>query len=199
LGRFVVADRQEFLGQVQQQLEAWTRWLRDLDDLAVTSAKQLRADAEGQFRQRAEQVRELIQQGRTQWDRISAAGDEAWEGVAGHAAQTWTALQDRASALALQMAPAANDATAEPSVAARKPRPRPKKKVVAKARPRVAAKSKSRAVAKKRAPGPGRKKSAKKSTRKKAKPASKASKASKKAAPVKKAKRKARRAPRRKK
>lgn len=102
-----MAERNVFLGQLQQQLGAWADWVRQLDDQASSTAAQVRADAKVAYTQRAEKVRELIRQGRVQWERVSAATDDAWQGISDGAERSWSALQDAAAGLAMQTLPVA--------------------------------------------------------------------------------------------
>jgi len=72
-----MANRREFLNQLQDQLSSWADWVRQLDDQALTSATKLREDAKAIYEQRAIQVRDLIQQGRGQFERLAEASDDA--------------------------------------------------------------------------------------------------------------------------
>ena len=104
-----MAERHEFLSRLQQQLGTWTDWLKQLDDVATSGASKLRADAKAAYEQRAGQVRELIHEGKAQWDRATEAGEDAWQGVSGGLEQAWSALQDAAASLAVQPLPATGD------------------------------------------------------------------------------------------
>ena len=124
-----MANRREFLSQLQDQLSSWADWVRQLEDQAQTGTAKLREDAKIVYEQRATQVKDLIQQGRGQLERLSEASDDAWDGVSGGAEQAWVALKDAAASLAAQATPAANEPTVEPIVKAKavpKPRPKPK-------------------------------------------------------------------------
>jgi len=126
-----MAERQEFLGRLQQQLGAWTDWVKQLDDVAVSSTSKLRTDARAAYEQRAGQVRELIQQGKVQWERATQAGEDAWPGVVGGLERAWSALRDAAASLAAQPLPVATapapPATRPAKVAAKRAKAAPKK------------------------------------------------------------------------
>lgn len=169
-----MANRREFLNQLQDQLGSWSAWVKGLDDQAISSAAKLREDARAVYERRAAMVRDLIQQGRGQFDRISEASDDAWDGIAAGAEQAWASLKDVAASLAAQSNPAAEPAANEPAMQAAVG------KAKRSAKPRRAA-AKPAAAAKKAA---GAKKKAKAAKKRPAK-------VKKVAKPVKKAKKKA--------
>lgn len=162
-----MANRREFLNQLQDQLSSWTDWVRQLDDQALASAENVREDAKALYEQRAIQVRDLIQQGRGHFERLAEASDDAWDGVSSGAEQAWAALKDAAASLAAQPSPAANEPTVQ--AVAGKPKAAAKPRAAAKRRPAAKAKSAAKKpVAKKRGA------SAKKKSVKAARPKTKA-------------------------
>lgn len=181
-----MANRREFLSQLQDQLNSWADWVQQLDNQALTSAAKLREDAKAVYEQRAIQVRDLIQQGRGQFERLAEASDDAWEGVSGGAEQAWAALQDAAATLATQATAAANEPTVQPVVGKAEPAksPRPmtvakkesavaKKKPTKAAKPKAKAKAKAKSSAKVKRGGPKRKAATKRKAVAKRKPAAK--------------------------
>lgn len=209
-----MANRREFLNQLQDQLSSWTDWVRQLDDQALASAEQVRPNigeyAKAVYEQRAIQVRDLIQQGRGQFERLAEASDDAWDGVSGGAEQAWATLKDAAASLAAQPSPAANEPTvqavvskprpvakpgsaAKPRVAVKsrrvtKPKPAAKKKAATRKKPVKAARSKAKArsPAKAKRSGPKRKVAAKRKTAAKRRPAARKSAKSAKRRPARK-------------
>ena len=109
-----MASRREFLSQLEDQLGSWIKWARELDVKATVNADSLREDAKAVYERRAAMVKELIGQGKLQIERLSAAGDDAWEGISAGAEQAWSSLRDVASSLADQPEPA-NAATVKPA------------------------------------------------------------------------------------
>ena len=84
-----MADRGDYLRQLQDQLTAWSQWAKQLEEQALASAAQMRGDAQVTYQHRAKQVGQLIEQGREQFNRVSASTEEAWHEVGTSAEQAW--------------------------------------------------------------------------------------------------------------
>ncbi len=152
-----MADRSDYLRQLQDQLNAWAQWAKQLQEQALESAAQMRGDAQASYEHRAGQVSELIAQGKEQMERVSSSTDEGWRDIGAGAEQIWSGLQSAAAALALQVKekirqPAPKRAKAKKKPAAKKSGAKQKtvvkKKVKAVKRKVVAAKKKVQVKAK---------------------------------------------------
>ncbi len=148
-----MADRSDYLRQLQEKLNAWAQWAKQLEEQALASAAQMRGDAQVNYDHRARQVSELVDQGRLQFDRVSSSTEDAWRDMAAGAEQVWGTLQSAAAELAQQVQekmrePVPQKAVSKKKPAARKPAPKPKKRATAKKKV-AAARKKVAAVRKK--------------------------------------------------
>ena len=148
-----MADRSDYLRQLQEQLNVWAQWAKQLEDKALASAAQMRGDAEVNYEHRAKQLADLIAQGRGHLESVSNVTEDAWRDIGATAEQTWGSLQAAAAALAQQVQetiskPAPRKAASSKKPAAKKAAPKKaaRKSPAAKARKKAAGKKKVAAV-----------------------------------------------------
>lgn len=128
-----MADRSEYLRQLDEQLAAWTQWAKDLELKARTSAQEMRQDLQNTYEHRALQVTQLIGQGREQMEKVGTATEDAWRDMAVSAEQAWGTLLSAAAELAGQIQQTVVDAP--PAAKAKSSARRPRRKTVAARRP----------------------------------------------------------------